>query len=291
MTDPGRTERLLDELLPCPPVPEDLADRVLAVASSRSRRSSRSRWYPQPRARRWLHAIAFAGVAVGVFLLVLVVRRPRQEVSAGGILVHARPTISGGDRAKIVTEPGRLARWKVVGLTPDERRVLARRCNIRWGLPRYILRQEDPQPDGAVALTPEERVAVVRVLAEHRAGYFAELREIHAGVTGLAQGDGTLSAMALHRAIDARGRAEGRAVRRRILEEWAGERDPVGDGALLSPIERFWRLEVGVLDEMTRRLTPVVGPERARALVERALELRVNGDETGCPSGAPPRSR
>jgi hypothetical protein len=137
-----------------------------------------------------------------------------------------------------------------------------------------------------VALSAGERDAVNKLLEEDRARYFEELRNIYREITGEELPDANLSALALHHEIDARAsRAEGTAVRQRILQEWAGDVPPPLAGSPQPAIERFWRLQTGELDSLERRLTPIVGPERAHALVAASVDMTATGTEADCPSG------
>jgi hypothetical protein len=215
---------------------------------------------------------------------------PPQRLAAGALPSGLEPAPGQTEERPSETpagDPVLPPRGKFFAFTHQERQALARRCNFRWGLPRSITRPEQPLDlDRAGELTTPERVAVERLLEQHRAQYFERLRVIHREVTGAAHVDPGLSAMALFREIDvAASKAEGRTARRRILLEWADDLEPPADEASLSGIERFWRLEVGVLDDLTRRLAEVIGPERAHTLVQHTLGYSASGNETGCPSG------
>jgi hypothetical protein len=174
-------------------------------------------------------------------------------------------------------------RW--VPLTAEERLDLARRCKFGWGLPRHLNRAEAVAAPDGVPLSAEERAAVVRVLEEHRAAYFEQVRGIYTEVTG-EHADATVSAMALHHEIDTKSsRPDGKAARQRILQEWAGDVEPPAAGATLQPIERFWRLQVSTVEESIRRLTPIIGAERAQAVIRALIDMAVMGDEDNCASG------
>jgi hypothetical protein len=182
-------------------------------------------------------------------------------------------------------DPMRSPSQKAFAFSSEERLAFARQCLFRWGLPRHLVRWEAPGPDGSVPLSADEREAVGKVLEEDRAHYFEELRNIYREITG-EPADDNLSALALHHEIDARAsRAEGTAVRQRILQEWAGDVPPSVPGSPQPAIERFWRLQTGELDGLERRLSPVVGPERAHALVAASVDMAATGTEADCPSG------
>jgi hypothetical protein len=215
--------------------------------------------------------------------------RPPERLAATG--PHAPSALEPGpgeeppaaEPALVAVAP---ARMKSFAFTPAEHLSLARHCTFRWGLPRSLTRGDLAPPDG-VALTPGERAAVARVIAEHRLAYLDDLRALHREVVG-NDPDPSLSVDALFAAIDSHAsRRDGRTARRKILAEWAGELPPPGDRGALPAIERFWRLEVAVLDDLAERLSPVLGPARARTVVERLTEIHVRGDEPGCPSGRP----
>jgi hypothetical protein len=173
---------------------------------------------------------------------------------------------------------------KSFAFSPEERLALARRCNFRWGIPRSITRG-DLDPPADVPLSPVERAAVARVIAEHRLGYLDEVRALHREITG-TDASPALSPDGLFQAIDSHAsRGAGRTARRRILLEWAGDLEPPTDRAALPAVDRFWRLEVGILDDLAERLSPVLGPTRARTVVEHLTEVHLSGAEGGCPSG------
>jgi hypothetical protein len=180
-------------------------------------------------------------------------------------------------------------RNKVFPLTADERQALARACTFKWALPKHISRGATIDPDRVVALTPEQRAAVGRAIEEHRTQHVEALRALYAEVTGDRETARTLGAMALHHEIDSKTpNAEGIDARRLLLEEWAGDVAAPADLAARPSIERFWRLQTGALDALARRLTPIVGRERAETITAATIEATVTGRESGCPSGRGP---
>jgi hypothetical protein len=98
--------------------------------------------------------------------------------------------------------------------------------------------------------------------------------------------------MSLFQEVDAKSpRAEGVEARRLILREWEGAVRPPAEGDLAGrpPLERFWRVLVGAQDELVRRLETVVTPVDARRIADQLLDIRVDGVEPQCPSGAAAR--
>jgi hypothetical protein len=189
-------------------------------------------------------------------------------------------------QAQVATVAGVIEPPKKIFLPTSEQRIeLARTCRFRWGFPRHLNRAEVGAPPKSPPMTADELAAVVRVLEDHRAEYFEQLRGIYTEITG-EHADPTVAAMALHHEIDDKGsRPEGKTARQRILQEWAGDVEPPPAGAAQSPMERFWRLQATAMDETLRRLTPVLGAERARAVMEASGDMLVTGTEDGCPSG------
>jgi hypothetical protein len=196
---------------------------------------------------------------------------------------------AGGEaRAGATADAAPRPRAKVFPLTGDERLALARACKFKWALPRQISRGATMDLERVVALTPEQRAAVGRAIEEHRTQHVEALRALYAEVTGDHHTARTLGGMALHHEIDSKSpSADGVDARRLILEEWAGDAAPPADLAGRPAIERFWRLQTGALDALARRLTPIVGRERAETITAATIDGVVVGDEPGCPSGPP----
>jgi hypothetical protein len=200
---------------------------------------------------------------------------------------EARDGVSGalaGDLATALPP-----RSKVFPLTADERQALGRACRFKWALPKHISRGATIDLDRVVALTLEQRAAVGRAIEEHRTQHVEALRALYAEVTGDRETARSLGAMALHHEIDSKTpSADGIDARRLLLEEWAGDVAAPADLAARPSIERFWRLQTGALDALARRLTPIVGRERAETITGATIEGMVTGHEPGCPSGRSP---
>jgi hypothetical protein len=193
--------------------------------------------------------------------------------------------------------PGQVPRNKTFDFTPEERRALAARCLFRWTLPRHLTQWAPPQFDPGLLVDPIERAAIIRVMEDQRTSFVQQLRAIYTEVTGDAETAAKLSPMSLHHEIDGKSpRADGVEARQLLLLEWAGARQPPDEAELgrRPAVERFWRLLVGAADDTIRRLTPIVGPDRARGLTRELVDMGVFGREPGCPSrsaGLPPAGR
>lgn len=187
-------------------------------------------------------------------------------------------------------ESGLPSPTKAYDFTPDERRALAARCLFRWTLPRHLTSWAPPTFDQTLVLDPVERAAVVREMEEQRTAFVEELRAIYTEVTGDTEIGAKLSPMGLQHEIDGKTpRPDGTEARQLILLEWAGSRRPPSEAELprRPAVERYWRLLVGATDETIRRLTRVMGPDRARQLTHELVNTGVYGREPGCPSRDP----
>jgi hypothetical protein len=165
---------------------------------------------------------------------------------------------------------------KAFGFTPEDRKRLARRCELRYGLPDHLRELDLPKLDGFRDLSTEERTAVTRVMEEQRNQYVEELRALYLEVVGDSASAATLSPMGLRYEIIAKSRSTDYVDGvRRILQEWAGGPSPA-DPASAPAVERLLRLQIAVGDEFARRLGESVGPERARKMAAAMIRFRVN---------------
>ena len=190
------------------------------------------------------------------------------------------------------SRPGLPPRRKTFGFSAEERAALARSCDFRWGLPRHLTQWANPRFDKRRIIDETESAAIVRVMEEQRGQFVEQLRGVFLEVVGDQQAAQTLSPMAMHHEISSKSRsADGREARQTILLEWAGRKQPPTDLDNRPAVERFWRLLVGAADEFVIRLTPILGPERARELAVDLTDMGVYGREANCPSGDKATSR
>ena len=188
-------------------------------------------------------------------------------------------------------QPGRVNKY--FDFTPEERRSLERRCLFMWALPRHLTHFAGTD-FSQVPLGPDDRVRITAVLEQHRDQFVEQLRGIYLEVVGDRRTAERLSPMSLFQEVDGKSpRAEGVEARRLILREWEGSVLPPAEGELArrSPVERFWRILVGAQDDLVRRLEAVVSPAEARRIAEELLDIRMDGRENHCPSGAASRVR
>jgi hypothetical protein len=106
-------------------------------------------------------------------------------------------------------------------------------------------------------------------MEDQRTRFVEELRAIYVEIVGDRTTAAKLSPIALVDEINSKARpGEDVEARNRLFDEWTGKSRPPGPEALVArpAVERFWRLVFGASDTFIRRLTDVVGSERARAI-------------------------
>jgi hypothetical protein len=165
--------------------------------------------------------------------------------------------------------PGLLPERKFLDFSPEERKVLAARCEFRYARPEHLIGFGPPDLGGRFGLDERERAAVVQIMEDQRTRFVEDLRAIYIEIVGDRTTASKLSPIALVDEINSKARpGEDDEARNRLYDEWAGRSVPPDVSALAArpPVERFWRLLASATDTFTRRLSEVVGLERARAI-------------------------
>lgn len=172
-------------------------------------------------------------------------------------------------RAAALPAPAALPENKYLDFTPDELRALGARCEFRYARPEHLIGFGPPDLGGRFGLDESERSAVVAIMEDQRTRFVEELRAIYVEIVGDRATAPKLSPIALVDEINAKARpGEDVEARSRLFDEWTGKSRPPAPEVLAArpAVERFWRLVSGASETFIRRLSEVVGPERARAI-------------------------
>ena len=227
-----------------------------------------------------------AGVAVGPSLdLPIIGGRDSERTAALEARVKQLETALriASDEKDGVTRPGQPPRHKFFGLTGDERKSLAKDCELRYGFPAHLTRLERPDLE-AMGVSEDERAAVSKLMDEHRNQYLEELRGLYDEIVGDPMARQSLSPMGLENEIWAKSsKEEQEEAKKRIMQEWAGLVARPAPGAARPSFERFLRLIVASGDEFVGRLTPALGPDRAREIGKQSVKIMARLES--CPAG------
>jgi len=178
----------------------------------------------------------------------------------------------------------------------------AKSCTVRMDIPpvfqteRFQLDAEDADAGG---FEQDELSSLNAALPAFQADVQTRIRALYIEATGDVAGADTLSASAMRTEILDKGvPGERTALRKRVAEERAGlvPSPTPGQLAAASPMERFYRMLLGLGDEAEARLADVVGAGRARDLREKKGGWGNRWSSSGCPSdkeawGASPSTR
>jgi hypothetical protein len=174
--------------------------------------------------------------------------------------------------------PGVLPDRKYLDFTADELKALGARCEFRYARPEHLIGFGPPDLAGRFGLDERERAAVVQIMEDQRNHFVEELRSIYVEIVGDRTTAAKLSPIALVDEINSKSRpGEDVEVRNRLFDEWTGKARPPSPEVLAGrpAVERFWRLISSAGDVFIRRLTEVVGPERARIIATETVHDRV----------------
>jgi len=167
---------------------------------------------------------------------------------------------------------------KFVAFSPEELKALGERCEFRYARPEHLIGFGPPDLGGRFGLDERERAAVVQIMEDQRTHFVEELRAIYIEIVGDRITAPKLSPIALVDEINAKSRpGDDVEARNRLFAEWSGKARPPSAEVLTTrpAVERFWRLISGASDAFIRRLSEVVGPERARAIAGATIHDRV----------------
>jgi hypothetical protein len=175
------------------------------------------------------------------------------------------------DARRVAAEstPGAPDEGKFLDFSAEDRKALGARCEFRYARLEHLIGFGPPDLGGRFALDESERAAVLHIMEDHRTRFVEELRSIYVEIVGDGITASKLSPIALVDEINAKARpGEDVEARNRLFDEWTGKGRPPGPDALAArpAVERFWRLLAGASETFIGRLTPVIGPERARAV-------------------------
>jgi hypothetical protein len=179
---------------------------------------------------------------------------------------------------------------RMYDFTGDELKALARRCEIRYYLPRHLTALVSPRLDSSYPLSAAERETVARLMQEQRQSFVDELRSLYIELTGERAAAETLTPKSLKEEIFAKATEDDiKEARRRIFQEWLGQVPPPADVTKRPSVERFLRLLVNSGPAFYRAVSAVVGTERAREVRQRTTSDTItdNTATEGC-EFAPP---
>jgi hypothetical protein len=160
---------------------------------------------------------------------------------------------------------------KYFDLSPDELRALARRCELRYALPRHLTALDAPSVSDSVPLDSEQRAAVLRLMEDQRGQYLAALQELYVEVTGEREIARRLSAKSLQEDLYAKLPSEDlREARERLLDDFAKGSSDHHARPGRTPAERFMRLLASATELFYRKLVDVAGVDTARQIREDA---------------------
>jgi hypothetical protein len=171
-----------------------------------------------------------------------------------------------------------VAEHKYLDFTADELKALGARCEFRYARPEHLIGFGPPDLGGRFGLDERERAAVVQIMEDQRTHFVEELRAIYVEIVGDRATAPKLSPIALVDEINSKARpGEDVEARNRLFDEWTGKAEPLSPEALAErpAVERFWRLISSAGDVFIRRLSEVVGPERASAIAAATVHDRV----------------
>jgi ferric-dicitrate binding protein FerR (iron transport regulator) len=177
---------------------------------------------------------------------------------------------------------------KVHDLTPEELAVLARRCEIRYDVPKFLsnARIELRGLGEAVNGISEAEVAQLnRHLHEIAPANQDRLRALYREGTGDHAGAATLAPKEMIRALFQRYPQELDRARQRLALERAGQPAPGPDPGGPSVVERLLRLIFAAGDEWERRAAQVLGAERTHELRRKGEGYEPGSIQSGCPNG------
>jgi ferric-dicitrate binding protein FerR (iron transport regulator) len=178
-------------------------------------------------------------------------------------------------------------------LGPDDLRTLARRCEIRYYLPRHLTALAAPRLDASYPLDAGEREEIDRLMAEQRRAFVDELRALYIELTGERATAETLTPKSLKEEIFAKATDDDiKEARRRIFQEWLGQVPPPADPTTRPSVERFMRLLVESGPAFHRAVVAVVGPDRAKQLRDRTTTDTIfDSPPAPCEFAPPPPGR
>jgi hypothetical protein len=172
--------------------------------------------------------------------------------------------------------------------TPEELAVLARRCEIRFDVPKFLsngrieLRGLGEASNG---ISEAEVAQLNRHLHEIAPANLERLRALYREGTGDHAGAATLTPKDMMQALFERYPHELDRAKQRLSLERAGQPAPPPDPGGPSVVERLLRLIFAAGDELERRGAQVLGAERTHELRRTGAGYEPGRIQSGCPEG------
>jgi hypothetical protein len=170
--------------------------------------------------------------------------------------------------------------------TPEELAVLARRCEIRFDVPKFLINSRIELRglgEASNGISEAEVAQLNRHLNEIAPASQDRLRALYREGTGDHAGAATLASKQMIRALFERYPQELERARQRLSLERAGLPAPGPDPGGPSVVERLLRLIVDAGDEWERRAAQVLGAERTHELRRKGEGFGENTIQSGCP--------
>jgi hypothetical protein len=173
--------------------------------------------------------------------------------------------------------------------TPEELAILARRCEIRFDVPKFLSNgQIDLRGLGAASngISEAQVAQLNQHLREFAPGNLDRLRVLYREGTGDDVGAATLAPKQMTQALFQRYPHELTRANQRLSLERAGQPAPPPDPGGPSVVERLLRLIFTAGDELERRGAQVLGAERAHELRRTGEGYDPSRIQSGCPNDA-----
>jgi hypothetical protein len=170
--------------------------------------------------------------------------------------------------------------------TPEELDVLARRCEIRFDVPKFLsnsLIELRGFGEAANGISEAEAAQLNRHLREIAPAHRDRLRALYREGTGDHAGAATLAPKQMMKALFERYPQELGRARQRLSLERAGQPAPGPDPGAPSVAERLLRLLFAAGDDWERRAAQVLGAERTHDLRRKGAGYEPGRIQSGCP--------